>query len=63
LRPRGKRPRQCIGGERRAETRNELPSLHECRPTPKDNTLTHRPGDQSDYKNLKTRRRHSSAAF
>src|SRR6516225_3679728 len=45
LRPRGSRPRQCVGGERRAETRNELPSLHECRPTPKDYTLTHRPGD------------------
>src|ERR1700751_5005909 len=42
LRPRRKRARQCIGGERRAETRNELPSLHECRPTPKDNTLTPR---------------------
>src|SRR3974390_1540204 len=42
LSARGSRPRQCIGGERRAEKRNELPSLHECRPTPKDNTLTHR---------------------
>jgi hypothetical protein len=63
LRPRGKRPRQCIGGDRRAETRNELPSLHECRPTPKDNTLTHRAQrSRRIIKTSETRRCHSSAA-
>src|SRR5262249_33878461 len=64
LRARGLRPRQGIGGERRAETRNELPSLHECRPTPKNHTATDRARrSRRTYKDLKTRRRHSSAAF